>query len=270
MTYMQHIAKKSLGQNFLTNTGIVKKACDAAGIVRGEAVLEIGPGKGILTGELLSRGAKVVAVEKDRMLFEYLNETFKREVAAGDLTLVEGDILDFDPVLSSSLKSGYKLVANIPYNITGAIIEKFLSADVQPKSMTLLVQKEVAERVVTRNQKETILSLAVKVYGTPLYVSTVKAGSFSPAPKVDSAILHIGDISRNAFKDTEHEKLFFIAVKGGFAHKRKMLLGNLDDIFADKEKLLEMFKKIGLSPKIRAEDLSLKNWLLLAEMMSSV
>lgn len=264
------IPKKSLGQHFLTNTNIVSSIVDAGEVSELDTVLEIGPGKGILTAELLKRDAKVVAVEKDAELIPFLEEKFKKEVANNRLVLINDDILTFQT------PDSYKLIANIPYYITGAIIRKFLTTEHQPLKMVLLVQKEVAERIVARDKKESLLSISVKAYGTPKYVKTVKAGSFTPPPKVDSAILVIDDISRDFFNPARFnldtsvkvepcrtEKRFFEVLHAGFAHKRKQLFGNLRAVF-DEKFLEERLKRCGIPKNARAEDLSLDDWKNLA------
>lgn len=258
-------AKKSLGQHFLTNTGIVASIADAGAVSRADTVLEIGPGKGILTAELLKRGAKVVAVEKDSELLPFLEEKFENEIREKQLTLVHEDILDFTLCISSS--TPYVLVANIPYYITGAIIRKFLTEKHQPKQMTLLVQKEVAERIVAKDKKESLLSISVKAYGEPKYVKTVKAGSFTPAPKVDSAILLIDNISRDFFAGIS-EETFFEILRAGFAHKRKQLRGNLKAVFpsvSDENTLKEKMERCRIFENARAEELSASDWKCLAE-----
>jgi 16S rRNA (adenine1518-N6/adenine1519-N6)-dimethyltransferase len=248
------LPKKSLGQNFLTNKSIVASIVDAAGVSSGETVLEIGPGKGILTQELLDRGAKVIAVEKDSDLIELLNSTFKFQISNKQLVLINGDILDFKFQIPDS---PYKLVANIPYYITGQIIRKFLTTQNQPEKIALLVQKEVAERIIARDKKESLLSISVKAYGTPFFIKTVKAGAFTPVPKVDSAILLVDGISRDFFKGISEER-FFEILHAGFAHKRKQLSGNLKAVFGDS--LQKKLADCDISPKARAEDLSLSEW----------
>lgn len=255
------LKKKSLGQHFLTSTHYVRLITKAARIETGDRVLEIGPGEGVLTRELLSRGAVVTAVEKDRRLIPVLQETFAEEIAAHALFLLEADALEFAPE-EHFAEGTYKLVANIPYYITGAILEKFLSARHQPAALALLVQKEVAERIA-REPKESILSLSVKAYGEPRYVTTVPAGAFSPPPAVDSAILAIENVSRKNFPNEEHEKRFFELVRAGFAHKRKLLAGNLRPIFG--ETCLDALKSAGIPETARAEDVELRYWLRLAE-----
>ena len=246
-------AKKSLGQHFLTSTRALDTIIHAGNLSEEDTVLEIGPGKGVLTERLLERAGRVVAVEKDDELFELLSKKFEGEVELGKLELIHGDILTFEPKFDR-----YKLVANIPYNITGAILEKFLSCDNQPESMVLLVQKEVAERIVARDDKESILSISVKIYGEPKYVEKVLAGSFSPAPRVDSAIILISNISKERLSGVEEGK-FFRFLRAGFSSKRKKLSSNLSKI-APKERVLEVFKELGLEENLRAEDLKVERW----------
>jgi 16S rRNA (adenine1518-N6/adenine1519-N6)-dimethyltransferase len=276
---MYHRPKKSLGQNFLKNQGVIVKIRDAADPVANDIVLEIGPGLGALTEDLLKFVGKVIAVEKDDLLIMALEQKFKSEIEQGKLDIIHGDILEFDPEILRAYDDGknavYKLVANIPYYITGAIIEKFLSTTFQPRMMVLLVQKEVAERIVAKNKKtggagkESILSIAVKAYGMPYYISTVRAGSFVPAPSVDSAIIAIEDISREHFKNPHHEEVFFQVMKAGFAHKRKTLSGNLKQIL-EPELVESAMKQVGLAPTVRAEDVGIDAWRALAAVVYTV
>jgi 16S rRNA (adenine1518-N6/adenine1519-N6)-dimethyltransferase len=202
----------------------------------------------MLTRELLKLAKQVIAVEADHELYEKLSNEFAAEIAEGKLGLVSGDIRTFD---LSNLRERYALVANIPYYLTGEIFKMFLTAAHQPQSMTLLVQKEVAERVA-RSKKESILSLSVKVYGMPKYEFTVPRGAFMPAPNVDSAVLSIRDISRAHFKNEKEEERFFELVRAGFAHKRKFVRSNLTEAGLDAGAIPE---------KARAEDLPLQTWL---------
>ncbi len=252
--------KKSLGQNFLTSIPARIAIVNAGDLTSSDTVLEIGPGKGFLTKGLLETGAHVIALEKDWELLPILNEQFS---TYKNFTLVEGDALEFDPSTFDFRLSTYKLIANIPYYITGAILSRYLSHTHQPTQMVVLVQQEVAERVVARDKKESILSLAVKVYGEPKIVYRVKRGSFNPIPNVDSAVLSIDNISRKNFKNKNHEENFFKVLKGGFSHKRKFMMSNL------KEKLpeinwQELFIKNSINEKIRAEDVPLETWLSLS------
>jgi 16S rRNA (adenine1518-N6/adenine1519-N6)-dimethyltransferase len=266
---MQHFAKKSLGQNFLKNEAILNKIIEAANLTTQDVVLEIGPGLGALTEKLIPNCKKVVAIEKDDSLFETLSSKFATE---SNFNLQNKDILEFDP---EEIGEAYKLVANIPYNITGAIIEKFLSTAFQPEMMVLMVQKEVAERIVAKDKKtggpgkESILSIAVKAYGNPTYIGTVKAGNFVPAPSIDSAIIKISNISRKNFKSKHHEEVFFQVMKAGFAHKRKTLSGNLKNIL-EPEVVEQSLIQSHVSPNARAEDLGISDWLTLAGIVYTV
>ena len=256
-----------LGQHFLTGLWAAHSLAEAVNVKPGEIILEIGPGKGALTRELVATGGRVLAIEKDEALVRGLSDTFAAEIQSGALRVVTDDVRDFDP-RSSKLEAGsYVLAANIPYYITGEIIRQFLETDVQPRSMALLVQKEVADRIIARNGKESILSLSVKAYGVPKIVAKVSRGNFSPPPNVDSAILLISDISKEFFNGID-ESMFFKVVKAGFASKRKFLANNLAAVFG-KEAVLHAFETCDMSPKIRAEDVPLEKWRTLTKTLSS-
>ena len=257
-------AKKHLGQNFLSGGQFIQTIVSSANISKNDTVLEIGPGKGVLTRELLKYAKKVVCVEKDADLIPLLSETFAEEIQSGRLEIIEGDIIDLLSAEQTFIKSPYKVVANIPYYITGILLRLLLSAHNQPASITLVVQKEVAERIVSRDKKESILSLSVKAYGVPTYIQKIPARYFNPKPKVDSAIIHIGGISRAAFSSPAEEDLFFNIMKAGFAHKRKLLAGNLSDTYG-KETVRELFITCAIPEKARAEDLPLEKWLCLTQ-----
>ena len=249
--------KKSLGQNFLMHARIAERIADVARLAPDATVLEVGPGRGILTRALLARAEKVIAVEADSELVARLNTTFQKEIIEGRLELIHADIrnFDFQTYLNSrySVKEGtYQVVANIPYYLTGELFRLFLEAENQPNSITFLVQKEVAERIA-RSRKESVLSLSIKAYGTPKYEFTVKRGAFIPAPKVDSAVFSIREISRRNFASLAEEKRFFNILHAGFAHKRKFVRSNLEGLVS--ESLLS-----SIPSKARAEDLPLAVW----------
>lgn len=250
--------KKNLGQNFLTSEPAIYKIIQAGKISVGETVLEVGPGRGVLTKAMLSAGARVIAVEKDHDLLNVLNVTFSAEIANKRLTILENDILKIEPE-NLGLKAGkYKLIANIPYNITGQLIRKFLSATSQPSLMVLLLQREVVDRIIANNAKESLLSLSVKTYGQVRKITTVNRGSFYPSPNVDSAVIAIENISKNFYKEISEEN-FFKTIKAGFAHKRKILVSNLENL-ASKEKILATLIENKISEKARAEDITLEQW----------
>jgi len=257
--------KKSFGQNFLTSGKAVFEIIKAGNIQKEEVILEIGPGKGALTEKILETGAKLIAIEKDKDLIPFLEEKFQKELKNKQLILLREDILNIDlnKFLKKELKvQNYKLIANIPYYITGAIIEKFLSSSQKPSKIVLLVQKEVAERIVARDKKESILSLAVKLYGNPRLIYKVSAGSFFPKPKVDSAVLEI-DIKNKEINKKIEEKYFKI-VKSAFAHKRKVMLSNLKNEFQNTD-WKKLFEKLKLDKKVRAENLNTETFLKIAE-----
>lgn len=307
---MKLFAKKSLGQHFLNSTHVLEQIISAAYIQKGEKVLEIGPGTGVLTRALLGTGAQVVAIEKDQRAVGMLEQDFFNEVKNGALKIISGDVLDESLLLvipakatrEQSERSGphrragiqneerksnilqnnsYALVANIPYYITGAILEKFLEHEPRPNRMILLVQKEVAERIVARDGKESILSVSVKAFGTPKIIAKVSPGAFTPPPTVDSAILAIENISANLFVPTtaceassntiappETPKnvdiaRFFRIVKAGFAHKRKYVVRNLEAVLSSEE-IADTWKRLGLDLKVRAEDLKVGDWVRIA------
>lgn len=259
----------------------MREIANFAQIEKNDVVVEVGPGEGTLTKLLLEKAGKVIAVEKD----EYLAQELRTRNQELRLEILEGDILDIENLLKTAkLKiENYILVGNIPYYITGEIFRKFLESNNQPKSLTFVVQKEVADRIMARDGKESILSLSIKAYGKPECGGIIKAGSFSPRPKVDSAIIAVRNISKKKFfeyvlrRPTNRaeekisrllsvqseknffslEKRFFELVKKGFAHKRKLLAKNLE---IDKNVLLEL----GIKEKARAEDLKLEDWLKIA------
>lgn len=242
-----------LGQHFLKHGWAARALAHAANLREGEIFLEIGPGKGILTRELLAL-APVIAVEKDPALVAVLNATFADEIASGRLRLIEDDVRN---VSAETLGlSRYVLAANIPYYITGEIIRQFLTERKQPRAMALLIQKEVAQRITA--EKESILSLAVKAYGTPRIVEKVSKTHFSPPPSVDSAILLVDGISKDFFDDVAEEK-FFDVVHAGFASKRKRLSNNLKAAFP-KERVDAALSACGIAENARAEDVDLAQW----------
>lgn len=254
---MTFIKKKSLGQNFLKSRTILDAVRDSIHITTDDTVLEVGPGQGDLTATLLEKAGKVIAIEKDDRLIPILQEKFAEHIASGKLVLIHGDALEFDPGTIPSL-SVYKIAANIPYYITGQFVRRFLSELKQPTDIALIIQKEVADRIVARDGKQSILSLSIKVYGEPAYIRTVPRSFFTPAPNVDSAILAIRNISKDFFKEIP-EDAFFKIIKAGFASKRKQLLGNLSQIIP-REHLEKNFTDLAIDLKIRAEDMSLDQW----------
>lgn len=248
--------KKSLGQHFLRSQSALAAVTEAADLAQDERVLEIGPGEGALTEHLVRTGAQVSVIEKDHRLIPVLQEKFSHT----SLTVHESDALQVD-LKALGIAPPYKVVGNIPYYITGALIRKFLTLPMQPTRLVFLVQKEVAERIA-RSKKESILSLSVKAYGTPKYIKTIPRGAFVPPPKVDSAILLIENISREHFKNQAHETRFFDLLHAGFGSKRKLLIRNVEKVLG--KDTAEAFMRAELAPNVRAEDVPLIKWLILA------
>lgn len=261
--------KKSLGQHFLRSKTALQKIVESANISAEETVLEIGPGMGALTEGLLGSGARVIAVEADARCTEELQKKFATHVQEGNLLLVHGDIREKtvqEKIFAKDLLGGepYKLVANIPYYITGMLFRLFLETLRQPSELIFLIQKEVAEEVIAKNGKEGVLSLSIKAFGDPRIVATVKREAFSPPPKVDSAILKVSRISRERLHGITTED-YFRVVKAGLSSRRKMLRGNLvRELHLVPADLESLFEKHRLQKNIRGEDLPFKGWVALA------
>ncbi len=254
--------KKSLGQHFLKSDVVPKWMCDAGRVAPGDIVFEIGPGSGVLTKEILVRGATVIALEADARAIEILEKQYTDEIAHGTFHLHHGDARSLN-LTDLGLKNGqYKAISNIPYYLSGHLFRTLLESNCQPSDLVFLVQKEVAARIA-RDPKESLLSLSVKVFGDPTYIKTVGSGHFTPPPAIDSAIILISNINQENFLDLDSQ-LFFDLIHLGFASRRKQLLGNLSKQYHRKE-LTNIFSTLGLPLDVRAEDLSLDKWLTLAK-----
>ncbi len=252
---MTFVAKKSLGQNFLHAPNVVSAMVHAGGVTKDSFVLEVGPGKGVLTQKLVETGARVTVVEKDDRAIPFLNEKFVNEVKSGQLEIIHADILEFN---EQNLPKSYILLANLPYYITGEFLRKFLETPNPAQKMVIMLQKEVAKRIV--DEKESILSISVKAYGNAKYITTVPRKFFRPIPNVDSAVISIENISKNFFVESEiDEKYFFEVLKAGFAHKRKVVIRNLEDKI-DKNTLNTLWEREAWSKDLRAENITLEMW----------
>ncbi len=274
---MSIFAKKTLGQHFLHSKKAIEDIVKAGEVSSTDTILEIGPGEGVLTEALLHTGARVIAVEMDMRCIPILHNRFKQEESEGRFKLIEGDIRD--PQLLEELfgkhflgNTQYKLIANIPYYITGLLFRMFLETTPpvrQPMMMVYLIQKEVAEQLVGRNGKLGNLALAAMLYGKPRMVAKVGKGAFTPPPTVDSAIIAITDISKDRLNGFT-EKTFFALTHAGLANRRKMLIANLTHtLHLNREVLQNIFQRLDIEEKIRAEDLSLEQWVDLAKALES-
>lgn len=248
---------KRLGQNFLIDENILKKIIEAADLKKEDTVLEIGPGLGILTKELASRSGKVMAIEKDKKLVSMLHEKFKD---IKNLKIIEGDFLKTD-ISKLNLLAGYKVVANLPYSITGAAIRKIMEADPAPSMAVLMVQKEVTEKICAKPGDMSLLSLSVQYYGISKLLFKVSRNSFWPVPKVDSAVVKIIFVKNKESEIRNQADKFFRLARAGFSAPRKQLQNNLaNGLHISKEKAAELLRQAGLDPKARPEELSVEDW----------
>ena len=241
---------KNLGQHFLVDVESLEAIIDAADPQSTDTVLEIGPGLGVMTRPLTQRAGKVVAVETDAILAELL----KRD-APDNLEVVEKDILKFD---SQTLPAGYKVIANIPYYLTSKIFRLFIESPNPPSVMSVLIQKEVAERITAEPGKLSILGLSVQYYGRPKIVAMVERHKFWPAPKVDSAVVRVV-VTGPAFP-ADPQRLFRL-IKAGFGEKRKQLKNAMaGGLNLSSELALDIIMRAGIETTVRAQELSLSDW----------
>jgi len=251
---------KGLGQNFLVSKSVLQKIIEAAQLSPDDIVLEVGPGIGTLTQALAPRVKKVIAVEKDKKMVDILAETLKDH---HNIELITKDILKVSSFEFPATR--YKVVANIPYYITAPLIRKFLEADNQPTMMVLMVQKEVAQRICARPPQMSLLAVAVQFYAACTIASYVPKDAFWPAPNVDSAIIKI--IPKPLGSPTSQR--FFQIVKAGFSHPHKQLANNLSQTFKkNKASINKWLVANSIMPEQRAESLSVRDWLNLAENFS--
>lgn len=246
--------KKSLGQHWLRDRGILSHIADCAEINMEDTILEIGPGLGTLTSELLRRSKNVVAVEFDEELARKLPAQFPGK----NLEVINEDILNFN---LSSLPKGYKVVANVPYYITSKIVQTLMTAENKPSIAVLLVQKEVAERIAAEPGDMSILAISAQVFAEASLGEVVGAEFFTPPPKVDSQVI-ILKTRNQPLVDSESEKQFFKTVKAGFSAKRKKLRSSMSGgLGVSKPEAERILFDSGVNPDSRAEDLSVQQWL---------
>ncbi len=259
---------KLRGQNFLLDEEVLDVIIAKSKVTKDDLVLEVGPGLGALTQKLAVKVERVVAFEIEDSFRLPLEKIAKLN---NNINIQWQDILtlqtgQWQAIMAGYKKNSYKIVANIPYYLTGKFIQRFVSFDPVPESMTLMVQKEVAERIIAKDHKMSMLALAVQLYGQVEILQMVNKKSFWPEPKVDSAVIHIFAIKK--WSHQLEEKKVWQLIKRGFAKKRKKLLNNLlSDPSLDKDILLVAFNKIGLSENVRAENLAPETWIKLAELL---
>jgi len=258
---------KGLGQNFLVDPAALEKIVAAAGLTPDDVVLEVGAGLGTLTRRLAQEAGRVVAVELDQRLIPVLES-----VLAGldNVTLVQGDILELDPTSNFQLPTSnfqYKVVANLPYYITSAVLRHLLEAALKPQRMVLTVQREVAERIVAKPGQMSLLAVSVQFYGQPRLLFRVKPGSFYPSPEVESAVVRV-DLHSTPPVPVEETAAFFRVVRAGFAQRRKQLRNTLAaGLKQPPEEVADRLREVGVDPRQRAEALSLEEWARVAHVL---
>jgi 16S rRNA (adenine1518-N6/adenine1519-N6)-dimethyltransferase len=241
---------KGLGQHFLVDKSSLEAIMDAAAVTKADTVLEIGPGLGVMTRPLADQAGKLVAVETDRVLADLL-----RRDAPVNLEVVEQDFLNYD---LTQLPKGYKVIANIPYYLTSKIFRLLVESPNPPSVMSVLIQKEVAERITSKPGQLSVLALSVQYYGYPEIVRIVERHRFWPAPAVDSAVLRV-TLTGPAFP-ADPTKLFRL-IKAGFGEKRKQLKNSLSGgLNLSSDLGIELVSKAKLPPTARAQELDLKAW----------
>ena len=254
---------KSKGQNFLIEESVVGKIIEGAKLQPDDIVLEVGPGLGVLTVELLKNCKKVIAVELDRKAAAYLQTKFASEIKNGRLELVEKNILDLNLGELGLKNFGYKIVSNLPYNITSFFLRRFLETEIKPAEMVLMLQKEVAERILSKIGQMNLLAFSAQFFSKPSILFNVSRGCFWPEPKIDSAVICL---KLNKKLPEVNQKSLFRLVKIGFSAKRKQLHNNLANGLSIKSgKIKEIFKDFGWREDVRAQDLGVEDWIALLD-----
>ena len=255
------------GQNFLISQEVVRQLMTAAQIKKTGAILEVGPGLGILTKELVKSAKEVWAVEIDRKLYQVLTKTFS---STKNLKLFQEDVLKLHSQLTEDLPNGYQVVSNLPFQITSHFLRLFLEGSNKPKQMTLIVQQELGERICACPGKMSLISVAVQFFGRPEIVKEISQKNFWPSPKVDTVILKISDIGQGYSRQISQNEIkkFFRLVRIGFSARRKQLQNNLAaGLGQDKVKIQKKMAKIGLDSAIRPQKLSVSQWIALVKVI---
>ena len=257
--------QKSLGQNFLADHNALVKIVRDSGVGSKDRVLEIGAGLGSLTRLLAASAQSVTAIEIDEHLFPALESVTK---PFSNIYLVKGDILDIPPETLFT-EDGYLVIANIPYYITSAVIRHLLEARVRPAKLVLTIQKEVAERITNRDEKMSLLSLSVLVYGTPRISSQIPSQCFYPSPKVDSSVLVVDLYDQPLLTPAETDTLFKLA-HAAFNQKRKMLRNSLRPLFGgDADVVTSVLERAEIESGARPENLKMGDWIRLVKIYQS-
>ena len=252
--------RKGLGQNFLADQRALQRIVEAAELGPEDIILEIGPGLGTLTRLLAESAKKVIAVELDQRLVEVLKQTL---ADLPNVEIVHGDVLELNPAdLLEGQKAcfQYKVVANLPYYITSAILRHLLTAEVRPRLMVVTVQLEVAQRIIAQPSDMSLLAVSVQFYGRPRIVARIKASAFYPSPQVDSAVVRI-DLDDHPVVEVDDADSFFEVVRAGFAQRRKQLRNALAaELLLPASEVAQALSRAGVNPSRRAQTLSIEEW----------
>lgn len=261
--------RKSLGQNFLADQRALERIVEAAELGPGDIVLEIGPGLGTLTRCLAAGAGWIVAIELDQRLVEVLKQTL---ADLPNVDIIHGDILELNPadLLERQMASfQYKVVANLPYYITSAVLRHLLTAKVRPKLMIVTVQLEVAQRITAEPGDMSLLAVSVQFYGRPRIVARIKASAFYPSPQVDSAVIRI-DLDGRPLVEVDDADSFFKVVRAGFAQRRKQLRNALAaELALPASEVAQALSRAGVDPKRRAQTLGIEEWAKVCKEMQS-
>ncbi|CAN5529223.1 16S rRNA (adenine(1518)-N(6)/adenine(1519)-N(6))-dimethyltransferaseRsmA [soil metagenome] len=255
-------AKKSLGQHFLHDQAIVRRICDVASIPPNATVVEIGPGLGTLTIELAKHADSVIALEKDSDLAKALSH-----LMPGNVQVQNTDALEYDP--SSIDGRDYYLVANLPYNVATAILRRFLDSTFPPRSCTFMVQREVADRMVTRPPEMNILGVAMQFHGHPRIAFRVGRGAFTPPPRVTSSVVHM-PVQRRFDLDQSDLEGFFDMVRAGFSARRKQIKNSLENGGIPDDLVVPILESAGIDPASRPQELDVEDWIAMFQALQQI
>ena len=260
--------KASLGQNFLIEPNIYEKILEASEIKRGDKIVEVGPGLGTLTEYLLEavgESGSIIAIEKDDVFVKILEDKFKN---AKNVKIIHRDVLNFKFQISNFKTKSYKIVGNIPYYLTSKLLRTVFEEWSRPELIVLMVQKEVAERIVVIPPKSNLLSTSVQYFSNPKIVKRISRGNFWPKPKIDSAIIKLN--VKRKIKNEKYQKDFFKIVKAGFSGKRKQLINSFcHALKMPKESVQKNLNTAGIDSKRRPETLTIPEWIKITKTFHS-